>query len=144
MLIENNLLLGDSSNVMRAPFGVKGGRDITFRNNTVVADLPSLAYGMRLNTEGSNPPNEEIRFYNNIWSDPTGTMGAENPSWLNDFSDTPISQTSSFQLNNNLYWKGGVDLPNDANEFDATYSHTFIVALLRGTNARRRWSISYG
>jgi hypothetical protein len=116
VLVENNLMLGDSPNVMRAPFGVKGGREITFRSNTVVGDLPSLAYAVRFNVEGSNPPNENIQTRNNIWSDPAGTMGAENPSRPNDFSDTPPGQTASFTLDHNLYWNGGVTIPVDSGE----------------------------
>ncbi len=116
VVVENNLLLGNSGNVMRAPFGVKGCRDITFRNNTVSGDLPSLAYGMRLNREGSNLANKNIRFYNTVWADQTGTMGAENPSRPNDFSDTPPADTLSFVLANNLYWNGGAVIPEDPAE----------------------------
>jgi hypothetical protein len=116
VLVENNLFLGDSSSVMRAVFGVKGGNQITFRHNTVVGDLPSLAYAMRLNTEGQNPANQNLFFRANVWADPTGTLGAENPSRPNDFSDTPPGQTGSFVLARNLYWNGGAAIPEDGGE----------------------------
>ncbi len=116
VLVENNLMLGNSANIMRSSFGVKGGRDITFRNNTISGNLPSLAYAMRLNREGDNPANSNIRFLNNVWTDQDGTMGAENSSRPNDFSDTPPADTSSFLLANNLYWNGGDDMPDDGAE----------------------------
>jgi hypothetical protein len=111
VMVQNNLMLGNSANVMRAPFGVKSGEDITFRHNTVVGDLPSLAFAMRMNVENAAVTNDRVNFYNNIYSDPTGTMGAENASAANDFSDTPPADIDEWQLLNNQYWNGAAAIP---------------------------------
>ncbi len=110
-LVENNLLIGNSANTMRSPLGVKGSRDIVFRHNTVLGDLPANAYATRINREGANPPIEAIRFAHNAFADPTGTM--------TDFSDTlpaDLSTTRPSQLVRNAYWNGGAVLPFDAGD----------------------------
>lgn len=106
-LVENNLIIGNSAERMRSPFGLKGARDIVFRNNTITGDLPSSAFGMRLNREAANQRNRNIGFYNNIWSDPSGTM--EN------FSDGPPQDSIGTVLERNLYWNGGQPLPGGEN-----------------------------
>jgi hypothetical protein len=111
VLIENNLLLGNSQEPVLTAFGVNGSRDITFRHNTVTGDLPSFAYAFRLNMQTNNLINQKISFYNNIWSDYTGTMGALNPDTTLRFSDTNPDETQTFAISNNLYWNGGWGLP---------------------------------
>ncbi|NOY94570.1 MAG: hypothetical protein GXP55_25615 [Deltaproteobacteria bacterium] len=114
--VENNLFVGDSAVLMRSPLGVKGCENILFRNNTVVGDLPSRAFAFRYNLEGENLPIRGSEFYNNIWSDPTGTMGARDASDGNDFSDASPSAIADFVIDSNLYWNGGSAIPEDAAE----------------------------
>jgi len=116
ILVENNLMLGNSGALMRTPFTVQGSRDVVFRNNTVVGDMPSRSFAGRLIASPANPANENLVFVNNIWSDPTGTMGAEGFNGV-DLFDAPLDQTVSAVLNNNLYYNGGNPIPVDRGQF---------------------------
>jgi hypothetical protein len=109
--IYNNLMLGNSPISMRSPFMVKGAKDINFFNNTISGDLPSNAYAVRITQEQKNKKPTNINLYNNIWSDPTGTMGQGAYQDNSDFSDTLLYQLNNYTLNNNLYWNNGLDLP---------------------------------
>ncbi len=115
VMIENNLMLGNSSTRMRAALTVMGSRDVTFRNNTVVGDLPALTYAARLLALAPNQPNDEVYFYNNVWSDPTGTMGTEQNIGVDVFEADP-SQNDTVILDTNLYFNGGASIPADAGQ----------------------------
>jgi len=109
--IYNNLMLGNSPISMRSPLGIKGAKNIRFFNNTITGNLPSNAYAIRANTEAQNLINTHIYLYNNIWSDPTQTMGSGAYEQANDFSDTLHHQIDHFELNNNIIWNGEEILP---------------------------------
>ena len=112
VLVENNLLIGNSATVADAAFGVRGARDVTFNNNTVVGDLPSRAFAYRIHLKDENPRNENIRFTNNIWADPTGTMGSDGEGSENEFSNGDPDDVVDLVNDTNLYWNGGEPIPD--------------------------------
>lgn len=115
-LIENNLMLGNSSVLMRSPFTVQGSRDVVFRNNTLIGDMPSRSFAGRLIASPANPRNENLQFFNNIYADPTGSMGSEASIGV-DLFDSPTDMTNSAVLDNNLYYNGGNPIPVDNGQF---------------------------
>ena len=115
VLIENNLMIGNSSTMMRSAFTVQGSNDVNFRFNTIVGNLPSRNFAVRLLALGSNQNNSNIRLTNNIWSDPTGTIGTEGFNGADVF-ESPIGSNDSVIVDNNLYYNGGRDIPADAGQ----------------------------
>ena len=120
VVIENNLMAGDSAESMYAPLTVQGARDISFRNQTVTGPLPSQAFGMRLSRTGQNPQNQNLLFANNIWSDPTGSMNA--------LSDGQAADSADLLLTTNLYWNGTQSVPVTDGVLDYTSDRHGIVA----------------
>jgi hypothetical protein len=108
--IENNLMLGNSPNPLSSPITVRGSKDVTVRANTIVGDCPGRYFVIDSFITGDNPKNENIRIHNNIWSDPTGTMGDQ-------FSCCDPSQTTSFTFDNNLFFNKGNPFPDSNDPF---------------------------
>lgn len=105
VLIENNLMLGNNLDKIRSPFQLMGVFNVTIRANTVAGDLYALEYGARIFTHGANPNNDQIHLHNNIWSDPTGTMG----DTFNRGDDT-----DNLTFDNNLFWNNGNPFPTSS------------------------------
>ena len=112
VLIENNLMLGNSSRMMRSAFTVGGSKDIRFQFNTVVGNLPSRSF-TRLVRGGLS--NENVILSNNIWSDPTGTLGAEGFAGADVF-EALSGANASVTLDNNVYYNGGDAIPTDTGQ----------------------------
>lgn len=109
--VINNLMIGNSPLEMTAAFGIRGARDVTFANNTVVGDLPAKAYAMWVSITEENLPNENLTFANNIWSDSTGTMGVDLEGGNGEFSDGSPDNSNNVLLLRNLYWNGSKPVP---------------------------------
>ncbi|MCP4538175.1 MAG: hypothetical protein GY832_13625 [Chloroflexi bacterium] len=108
--IQNNLFLGNSPNRTSSPISVRGSKNITIRANTIVGDLPARYFGIISTIVQNNPPNMSLAIHNNIWSDPTGTMG-------DAFSCCDPSQTSSYAFDNNLFFNAGHPFPSSSDSF---------------------------
>ncbi len=106
-LVENNLFIGNSTDMIAGAMQFKGVRDVVVRANTVVGDLPGSSYGFRIGTEGSNPTVSDVFIRNNVFCDPSGTMGTR---FINTYGDVDVS---SFVLDNNLFWNAGGALPTE-------------------------------
>ncbi len=110
VLIENNLMLGNSSRLMRSALTIGGSNDIRFQFNTVVGDLPSRSFAARLVRGGR--ANEGIVLSNNIWSDPTASMGTEGFNGADVF-EALAGANGAVRLDNNVYYNGSNAVPPD-------------------------------
>lgn len=110
--IESNLFIGNSHNNAYAVLGLRGVRDVRFANNTAVGDFPSSAYAVWVDVKGLNQVNDNLIFTNNIWADPTGSMGSYfMESHDNEFSKGDPSSATQISIDSNLYWNGPAAIP---------------------------------
>ncbi len=87
--------------------GIYNGRNYLTESfeRWVVITAENAYYGFRIGTEGDNPPIDNFFIYNNIWSDPTGTM---TNRFIDIYGDVDVN---SIVLYNNLFWNADGDLP---------------------------------
>ncbi|MDR0870096.1 MAG: hypothetical protein LBN39_04815 [Planctomycetaceae bacterium] len=112
VLIENNLLLHHSAPRIVAAFLFKGGiHNVMVRANTVSgvpnggAEGAFSAYSAVFQRIGENPPQENVMFANNIFSNNAGTMRRFSAGKKECFKE------NSFTAVNNIYWNGGKEIP---------------------------------
>ena len=105
VLIENNLMLGNGAATMRSPLQFQGVKNVTVRANTIVGDQPALEYGFRIVTVGASPASDGLFVHNNIWSDPTGTMGS---------TFNRGGATVNLAFDHNLFWNDGNLFPTSS------------------------------
>ncbi|MBN1580061.1 MAG: hypothetical protein JXA89_05115, partial [Anaerolineae bacterium] len=106
VLIENNLMIGNNTMQIRSPFQMMNVYSVTVRANTVIGNMPAKEFGARMFTYGTNAPdNDQIHLHNNIWADPTGTMGDTFNRGDN---------TNNLSFDNNLFWNAGNAFPTSS------------------------------
>lgn len=104
VLIENNLMVGNSANKIEAPIGIEASKNVTVRNNTVTGDLPARGYVVSLRASGYQT--QGVTIANNVWADSAGTM--------NIFSLGADAGVSLVTFARNLFWNNGNSLPASA------------------------------
>ncbi|MBN1934774.1 MAG: hypothetical protein JW934_08915 [Anaerolineae bacterium] len=106
VLIENNLMIGNNTMQIRSPFQMMNVYSVTVRANTVVGNMPAKEFGARIFTYGTGAPtNDQIHLHNNIWADPTGTMGDTFNRGNN---------TVNLTFDCNLFWNAGNPFPTSS------------------------------
>ena len=106
VLIENNLMIGNSDEKIRSPFQLMNVYSVTVRANTVIGNMPALEFGARIFTYGTGAPtNSQIHLHNNICADPAGSMGDTFNRGNN---------TTNLTFDNNLFLNVGNSFPTSS------------------------------
>ncbi|MDR1724055.1 MAG: hypothetical protein LBR84_08995 [Tannerella sp.] len=112
-LIENNLFICNSYAHMASPFTVNDVKNVIFRANTVTGHIDHGLTGYGINVEHGSDTllNDNVRLYNNIYSDPTGQMGV--------FAGGKSNLLKNSVISNNLVFNNGRQVSDNM-----TYSFT--------------------
>jgi hypothetical protein len=115
-LIENNLFISNQGSRILGVLCIKDSRQITYRANTEIGHMNVGSFGVagffqKQKGTVNNPGNDDLRFYNNIWADNTGTMVK--------FSAGYREESTHVQTSNNVYWNRGNRIPNNDRVLEA-------------------------